>query len=180
MATSTVGNSSEGSGQVVGAVQVEVQLRFSQRRRATVVRQYVLVASAYQGEHQGQLHDLYQRADRREVDAVYVWALDRLSREGIAATLAALRPLYSRGIRVISLRESWLEALAQPALWDFLIAIFGWVAEQESARRSERTRAGQARAISQGKRIGRPKGSKDRRPRRNRRGADWRRRLGVG
>ena len=147
---------------------------------ATVVREYVLVASAYQGEHQGQLHDLHKRADRREIDAVYVWALDRLSREGIAATLAALQPLYARGVRVVSLKESWLEALAQPALRDLLVAIFGWVAEQESARRSERTKAGQVRAIGQGKRLGRPKGSKDRQHRRNRREADWRRRAGVG
>lgn len=145
-----------------------------------VVREYVLVASAYQGEHQGQLRDMHNCAERREFDALYVWALDRLSREGIAATLAALKPLTARGVRVVSLKESWLEAMAQPALRDLLVAIFGWVAEQESARRSERVKAGQARARAQGKHMGRPKGSKDRRKRKDRREADWRRRAGVG
>ncbi len=147
---------------------------------ATVVREYVLVASAYQGEHQGQLSDMHHRAERGEFDALYVWALDRLSREGIAATLAALKPLTIRGIRVISLKEPWLEAMGQPALRDLLVALFGWVAEQESARRSERVRAGQARARAQGKHMGRPKGSRDKRKRKDRREADWRRRAGVG
>ncbi len=115
---------------------------------------------------------MHRRAERRESDAVYVWALNRLSREGIAATLAALKPLTARGIRVVSLKESWLEAMAQPALRELLVAIFGWAAEQESARRSERVKAGQTRARAQGKHIGRPKGSKDKRPCRNRREVD--------
>ena len=38
----------------------------------------------------------------------------------------------------------------------------------ESQRRSERTKAGLARAKAQGKRLGRPPGSKDRRKRRRR------------
>lgn len=40
-----------------------------------------------------------------------------------------------------------------------LVAIFGWVAEQERLRLIERTRAGLARARAQGKRIGRPRAS---------------------
>jgi len=39
----------------------------------------------------------------------------------------------------------------------------------ESQRRSERTKAGMARARAQGKKLGRPKGSRDRRKRRVRR-----------
>ena len=39
--------------------------------------------------------------------------------------------------------------------------ITAWVAEFESKRRSERTLAGLARALRQGKKLGRPKGSKD-------------------
>lgn len=47
-----------------------------------------------------------------------------------------------------------------------MVALVGWVAKWESQRRSERTRAGLARARAEGKRIGRPPGSKDRRKRR--------------
>ena len=52
---------------------------------------------------------------------------------------------------------------------DLLLAIAGRVARMESNRRSERTKAGLQRAISQGKRLGRPPGSKDKK-RRSRRG----------
>jgi len=47
------------------------------------------------------------------------------------------------------------------------VAFAGWVAKQESARRSERVRAGMARAKAEGKVIGaRKPGAKDKRPRR--------------
>ncbi len=52
---------------------------------------------------------------------------------------------------------------------DLLLAIAGWVARMESNRRSERTRAGLARAKNQGKRLGRPPGAKDKK-KRSRRG----------
>jgi len=38
----------------------------------------------------------------------------------------------------------------------------------ESQRKSERTKAGLARVVAQGKRLGRPQGSKDRRKRKRR------------
>jgi DNA invertase Pin-like site-specific DNA recombinase len=53
-------------------------------------------------------------------------------------------------------------------LAEILYAIAGWVARMESQRRSERTKAGMVRARTQGKVLGRPKGSKDRRKRRRR------------
>ena len=46
-----------------------------------------------------------------------------------------------------------------------LFAIAGWVAKMESERRSERTKAGLERAIREGKKLGRPKGSKDKKKR---------------
>ena len=46
-----------------------------------------------------------------------------------------------------------------------LYAITAWVAEFESKRRSERTKAGLARAVSEGKQLGRPKGATDKRKR---------------
>jgi DNA invertase Pin-like site-specific DNA recombinase len=46
-------------------------------------------------------------------------------------------------------------------LAEVLYAIAGWIARMESQRRSERTKTGMARARVQGKILGRPKGSKD-------------------
>ncbi len=95
-----------------------------------------------------------------------VWALDRLSREGALAILSLVNKLSSYGVKVLSYQESWTEAPGELA--ELLYAITGWVARMESQRRSERTRAGLARVKAQGKRLGRPPGSKDKRKRRRR------------
>lgn len=46
-----------------------------------------------------------------------------------------------------------------------MYALTGWVARMESQRRSERTKAGLARVRAQGKCLGRPPKSKDKRKR---------------
>jgi len=71
------------------------------------------------------------------------------------------------GARVLSYQESWTEAPGE--LGELLFAIAGWVARMESHRRSERTRAGLARLVAQGRKLGRPKGSRDKRKRKRRR-----------
>ena len=138
------------------------------RRGWQVAHVFEVGASAYKGAHLKALSELYEGARRGEYEVVVVWALDRLSREGIAALLGIVSRLLGYGCRVVSLQESWVEAKEGPEL-DLLIAITGWVAQMESARRSERTKAGMARARAEGKAIGRPKGSKDGK-RRSRRG----------
>jgi DNA invertase Pin-like site-specific DNA recombinase len=69
-------------------------------------------------------------------------------------------------VKVLSYQESWTEAPGE--LGELLYALAGWVAKMESQRRSERTKAGLARVVTQGKKLGRPKGSKDKRRRRRR------------
>jgi DNA invertase Pin-like site-specific DNA recombinase len=61
------------------------------------------------------------------------------------------------GVRVMSVREPWLDT--DSPVRPLLVAIFGWVAEQERTRLIERTKAGMARARKEGKRIGRPRTS---------------------
>ncbi|MFC1905147.1 recombinase family protein, partial [Chloroflexota bacterium] len=94
------------------------------------------------------------------------WALDRLSREGALAILSLVNRLSSYGVKVLSYQESWTEAPGELA--ESLYALTGWVARMESQRRSERTKAGLARVKAQGRRLGRPPGSKDTRKRRRR------------
>jgi DNA invertase Pin-like site-specific DNA recombinase len=97
-------------------------------------------------------------ADARagKVGAVVVWALDRLHRSMVGAVNAVLE-LDRLGVQVISLREPWLDTVGP--VRPLLVAIFGWVAEQERARLIERTKAGLVRARAQGKRLGRPPAS---------------------
>ena len=109
---------------------------------------------------------MLDKAMKRKFDVVLVWALDRLSREGPLAILTLVNRLKNCGVKVISYQEPWTEAPGE--LGDLLYALSGWVARMESQRRSERTKAGLARVKAQGKCLGRPSGSKDKRKRRSR------------
>jgi DNA invertase Pin-like site-specific DNA recombinase len=93
-------------------------------------------------------------AQKRHVDAIFIWAIDRLGRSmaGITATVVELD---RRGVDVISLKELWLDT-AGPVR-SLLIAIFSWVAEWERKRIIERTNAGLARARAAGIKLGRPR-----------------------
>jgi len=134
---------------------------YADSRGWQIVEVYQENESAWKSGHQKELARLLAdcRNGRHRVDVVLVWALDRLSREGAAAILNLVNTFKAYGVRVISYQESWTEAPG--AIGEVLYAIAGWVAKMESERRSERTKAGLARAIAGGKRLGRPAGSKD-------------------
>jgi putative DNA-invertase from lambdoid prophage Rac len=121
--------------------------------------------SAWRNGHQSELKRLTDDARKGRFQVVLIWSLDRLSREGSTAILNLIDRL--KPVRVISYQESWTEAPGE--LGELLFAIAGWVARMESERRSERTKAGLARAVREGKKLGRPKGSKDTK-KRNKRG----------
>lgn len=97
-------------------------------------------------------------ADARagRVRAILVWALDRLHRSMLGAIQDVLE-LDRIGVPVLSVREGWLDTSGP--VRPLLVAIFGWVAEQERARLIERTKAGLARARQDGVRLGRPRAS---------------------
>ncbi len=90
------------------------------------------------------------------VQAVAVWALDRLHRSMTGAINTVLE-LDRLGVPVLSVREPWLDTSGP--VRPLLVAIFGWVAEQERVRLIERTKAGIERARRQGKKLGRPRAS---------------------
>jgi len=122
--------------------------------------------SAWRNGHQRELARLLSdlRSGRRKYDILLCWSLDRLTRSGIAAILTLVNTFKKYGCQVISIQESWTEQAGPMA--ELLFSITAWVAEFESQRKSERVKAGQARAIKEGKRLGRPAGSKDKQSRR--------------
>lgn len=92
-------------------------------------------------------------------DALIIWSLDRLSRQGIAHVVNLIQLFRLYRVRVISMQETWLEA--EGPMQELLLAVFGWAAAYESRIKSERTLAGLARARAEGKKLGRPLGRKD-------------------
>ena len=98
---------------------------------------------------------MLEGAHRRDFDVLLIWALDRLSREGIGATLGYLKKLSTAGIVVKSHQEGWLNT-ADSTVAELLLSIFAWIAKQARERLSERTKAGLRRAEAQGTKLGRP------------------------
>lgn len=132
-----------------------VELReWAKRFSGKVVREYIDEASGSRGDRKALL-EMLDDAHKRKFDCLAIWSLDRLSREGIAKMTGYLDRLKACGVRVISLKEPWLDTNGPIA--DLLVAIFGWVAQQERLRIGERVKAGLQRVKIQGKKLGRPK-----------------------
>src|SRR5215472_15402437 len=121
---------------------------------------YEISESAWNGGKDG---GEYRRTLQRALDDAWagkfsvfiVWALDRITRGGAEDTLRILRKFRERGCIVISVKESWLNA--SPEVQDVLVAFAGWMAQQESRRRSERIRSGIERRKAAGTWTGRGK-----------------------
>ncbi len=99
--------------------------------------------------------EVKELARRGKVGAVIVWSLDRVGRS-MFRTIADVGELDGLGVRVVSVREPWLDT-GGPAS-GLLLAIFAWVAQHEHERIRERTRAGLEVARAKGVRLGRPPG----------------------
>lgn len=130
---------------------------WAKQRGFDLVAVYRESETAWKAGHQAELAKLVLDARRHKFEVVLVWALDRLSREGAGTILNLVNTL--KPVRVFSHQESWTESPG--IVGDILYAITGWVAQMESERRSERTKAGLVKAVANGKVLGRPQGSKD-------------------
>ncbi len=119
--------------------------------------------SAWTGAHRECLNEALADARAGRYDVLAVWSLDSIEHDGIEAMLRAMRSFREAGVRVISLQEPWTDVSGETQ--ELLTAVMGWVAQMESRRRSERTRAGLERRRHEGKPIGRQPGAKDKRPR---------------
>jgi DNA invertase Pin-like site-specific DNA recombinase len=128
--------------------------RFAQPQKWTIHREYIDHASGAKGDRD-EFQVMLKDASKRRFDVLLLWASDRLTREGAYETMHYLKTLDGYGVRFRSYTESFLDATGP--VRDLLIAIAGWLAQQEREKIRIRTLAGQARARAQGKVIGRPR-----------------------
>ena len=82
---------------------------------------------------------------------VMVWALDRLSRRGYGDLSGLLTALSADGCEVWSEQEPWLHTVGP--FGEIVVHMLAWMAQQESARRSERVKAGLERRRAEGKPV---------------------------
>lgn len=110
-------------------------------------------------------------AHQHKFGSILVWSLDRFSREGVGHTLSYLEELRKYGIGVRSYQEQWLDTDPANPMSEIILAVLAWAAKFERWRISQRTKAAIARRRLIGQwRGGRPKGSKDSKPRKKREG----------
>jgi len=111
-----------------------------------------------------QFQQMLKDARLRKFNIILVWSLDRFSREGIRNNLNYLERLKKYEVGFKSYKEPLIDT-TQEGVGEIIIALLSWVAKREAERISQRTKAGLERAKAQGKKLGRPKGSKDKKPR---------------
>lgn len=105
---------------------------------------------------------IYLEALRGEWDIICVYRLDRWGRT-LKDLITEIETLVNHKVNFVSLTENVDLSTATGKLQFHIIGAF---AEFERTIISERTKLGQERARKQGKKIGRPKGSRDKKQRR--------------
>jgi len=137
----------------------ETQLRPLREHATTLadddlVGEFVDSASADDLRSRVRWRELLGLAQRRRLDLILVWRLDRACRSVLdgADTLQRLRTC---GCAIRSLQEPWIDTSSPmgEALYHITLA---W-AQLEKATLIERTKAGMERARAQGKQVGRPR-----------------------
>ena len=120
--------------------------------------------SAYRGGMDAVLARLARQSRQEGWSILLVHSIDRLSRGGIVQTVHAVTRLADAGVRLTSFREADMIDLSSPH-GELVLSVFAWLAKQESVIKSERAKRGIAAAKAKGVRVGRPPGSRDKRPR---------------
>ena len=134
--------------------QLEPLKKFAKGRGLKVVQVYRDMATG-KNSNRPALNKMLKDAHRHAFDVIVVWALDRLSREGMSRTVQLIEMLERMGIGVISYSEPYLDTTNELAR-NILLALVSTLAKAERERISERTKAGLARVKRSGKKLGRP------------------------
>jgi DNA invertase Pin-like site-specific DNA recombinase len=130
------------------------QLReFADRQGWEIAVEYVDTVSASGKKARPEFDRMMLAASQRQFDLLLFWRLDRLSREGVRVTLTYLERLDSWGVAWRSFQEPYLDSCG--VMKDMVISVMALMAQQERIAISERTKAGLARAVKAGKRLGR-------------------------
>ncbi len=113
-------------------------------------------------ESRPKLDEMMGKIRAKEYDAVMVWRLDRLGRS-LKHLLQLIEEFKNKKVAFISLTEGFDTSTPQGELFFHIAGAF---AQFERRLIQERINAGLDRARGEGRHLGRPKGSKDKKQRR--------------
>lgn len=128
---------------------------WAQQNGHEVVAEYVDTVSGSGKRVHPEFDRMMRDAEAHKFQMLLFWSLDRLSREGVLATLQHLKRLDDAAVCWRSHTEAYLDSCG--LFREAVLAILAAVAKQERVRISERVRAGLDVARAKGRRGGRPK-----------------------
>lgn len=111
------------------------------------------ISGAKGREQRPAFNNLLKAAARREFDVIMAWSVDRLGRS-LQHLVSFLGEIHAKGIDLY-LHQQGIDTTTPAG--KALFQMCGVFAEFERAMIQERVKAGLARAVSQGKRLGRPR-----------------------
>src|SRR5215472_5796916 len=133
-----------------------VQLRaFAAQQGWEITGEYIDTVSGSSKKVRPQFEACMLAASQRKYDILLFWALDRLSREGVARTVNYLNQLKAWGIGWRWYTQPFLDT-GNEMVNDIILAVIAALAKQERVVISERTKAKLARLKAAGVRLGRP------------------------
>lgn len=109
-----------------------------------VVKEISLTLSAWDEEEAREVwRQIVEAITSTKADVLMVWAADRFCRGGPREMLNKIAELEKHyGVHLYSFQEPFLStATADPHMREIQVALFAWVAQQESVRKSERLKA---------------------------------------
>jgi DNA invertase Pin-like site-specific DNA recombinase len=129
-------------------------------RGDTVARWYAEKRSATTNDRP-ELAALLADVRAGRVRKLYVFRLDRLTRTGIADTLALVKELRERQVELVNLRDGFAvpppnASGSEVAVGQLILAVLAWAAEMELHTRKERIAARRELAEERGEAWGRP------------------------
>ena len=97
--------------------------------------------SAYKSTYRKGYNEVLDLVKKKQVQHIVVWALDRWTRRGNRELMNTISYLEKYDVELHSVQESWIDNITKGELSfvrDIVLNVLGWVAHQESKRRSER------------------------------------------
>lgn len=147
--------------------QKEALIQLISDRNYELAKIYDVTASATGKDNleSSYLDEVYEDARLGIINVLVVWALDRLTRRGDGYLLKIFKDLGKHNVRVVSYREGFIESITDPSMRNVFLSFWEFINKRETEQRSERQKAAIKLMRKQGKKLGRPKGAKDKKTR---------------
>ncbi len=150
--------------------QTQDAINYVRSARWTLTDTYCEVVSGATIEGRSEMSRLMADASRRAFDVVVFTSLSRMTRGGIEAALYILRQLEMAGVGWHFVDQPVLnyDASTPKLAKDIVLAVLAAIDEDYRRTISAKTKAALALRAAGGQKLGRPKGARDKRPRKKR------------